>query len=160
MPQILLYEEDMSLNEIKARQLNRLLKAQTELCEALVEADALPEPLEEGKKKRPHTPEFVRHCVAAITEKPEDLARIEQKKDGSPFGICWSKYKKNKRSLAAKHSKGEHHTAKDYESALATLRNETREIRESRPSRKNIVFEEQWEPRGEQRSQIRFSPKE
>lgn len=65
-------------------------------------------------------PKFVQHCVAAITNDPQRLAKVKQK--GSPFAICIAQYKRNTRSLAAKHSVGKHHTVKDYEIALAKLR--------------------------------------
>lgn len=149
----------MSLEEMKLRRLNKLLEAQTSLNDALIEVGATPKPLEEGKKKH-HTPKFVQHCVSAITEKPESLERVEKKKNGSPFGICWAQYKKKRRSLATKHSQGKHHTVKDYEGALATLRKEAAEIRASRPSRSQVVFEVVQSPRKRQRALVRFAPEE
>jgi hypothetical protein len=120
------------------------------------------EELQEGEKKH-HTPKFVQHCVTAITEKPESLSRVEKQApkgtDGSPFGICWAQYKKHRRSLAAKHSQGKHHTVKQYEGALAKLREETDALRKSRPSRSRIVFETLGDdPKGLSRRKVVFSP--
>jgi len=120
--------------------------------------------LDEGKKHQ--TPEFVRHCVTAITEKPETLSRVKaqapEDTDGSPFAICYAKYKQNTRSLAAKHATGKHHTIKQYEGALKTLRTKTEELRATRPSRTSIVFEshhETGETKRDRRKQVRFEPK-
>lgn len=114
--------------------------------------------LSEGAKQH-HTPEFVRHCVTAITEKPDSLDRVQQKKDGSPFAICNAQYNKNKRPLAAKHSQGGHHTVKQYEKALSTLRQRREEAREARDSRRTIVFEGvPLDPKKGDRRRICFKP--
>jgi len=118
--------------------------------------------LDEGK--RPHTPEFVRHCVTAITEKPKELARVEsgapEGTDGSPFGICWAKYKGNKSSLAAKHSKGEHHTDSQYKKALATLREDVEEARRQNAGRSRLMFSDvEVSPTAANRHLIRFVPR-
>jgi hypothetical protein len=161
----------MSFDEIKRRQLMR-----TEIGKRVIIDEAMAfaretntftpaEQLSEGNegKKKHHTPKFVQHCVAAITGEPESLERIEKNapkgSDGSPFAICWAKYKSNRRSLAAKHAKGKHHTVKDYEKSLATLRQEAEKIRASRPSRRQIVFEHaNVEPKGARRVLIEFRP--
>lgn len=117
-----------------------------------------PRVVEEGKEHK--TPEFIRHCVAAITSDPKKLAKVQEKKDGSPFGICTAQYKKDKRALAAKHSRGDHHSSADYEKALATLRNEADELRAARPSRTNILFESQdTEPKKDGRRTVRYTPR-
>ncbi len=108
----------------------------------------------EGKQH--NTPEFVRHCVAAITSKPKTLDRVQQKKDGSPFGVCYATYKKNKRSLAAKHSTGEHHTNKQYEKSLKTLSQEGADRRKSSDSRRHVVFEHVEPQAYHRRRSVRF----
>jgi hypothetical protein len=108
------------------------------------------------EEKKHQTPKFVRDCVAAITEKPKELARIQQKKDGSPFGICYAQYEKNKRSLAAKHSHSGHRASGNYEKALATLRNEREERRAERPSRRRVVFEHVEPQPPHHRRSVRF----
>lgn len=117
--------------------------------------------LDEGKKHK--TPEFVRHCVAAITEKPEDLKRVQQDapgpEEGSPFAICYAKYKGNKRSLAAKHAKGEHHTVKQYEKALATLREDLARVRQQNVDRSQVIHSDvQVEVTPASRHCIRYIP--
>jgi hypothetical protein len=75
-----------------------------------------------SEAEKPKTPKFVQHCVAAITSDPERLAKVQARKDGSPFGICVAQHKKNKPELNAAHSQGKHHTVKDYKKALEKLR--------------------------------------
>lgn len=111
----------------------------------------------EGKKKH-HTPKFVQHCVSAITNDPEKLADVEKKKDGSPFAICNAQYNKDKKSLAAKHSQGKHHTVKDYENALEKLRESVEERAAHNVDPRSVSFtpvvgEQEVDPRS-----IRFSP--
>ena len=95
--------------------------------------------IHEGSESR--TPDFVKHCVSAIVERPKVLKRIKQKKDGSPFAICYSVYNKNKRKLAALHSRGVHHTKKDFEKAIDALKEEIERLRMSREPRNKIKFE-------------------
>lgn len=102
------------------------------------EADDASDPLVEGEKKH-ETPKFVQHCVAAITSDPQKLAKVQARKDGSPFGICVAQYKKNPRTLAAKHAQGEHHTVKEYEKALKKLR-ESVEHHAAQNTRPSAVF--------------------
>jgi hypothetical protein len=156
----------MTLDEAKRRITLRTVPGHLlEMDDTATEPEAIEEQeeLQEGKK-RPHTPKFVQHCVTAITEKPESLSRVKREapkgSDGSPFAICWAQYKKKRRSLAAKHSKGEHHTVKEYKGALKTLRQETEEIRRARPSRSAIIFEAAGPDAIERtdRSRIRFQP--
>jgi len=114
----------------------------------------------EGAK--PRTPEFVRHCVAAIVEKPADLERLKQGapegSDGSPFAVCWAKYNENKRSLAAKHSRGEHHTVAEYKTALKKLREGVEDARVI--DRSKIIYSDvQVAPAPIERNQIQFHPK-
>lgn len=137
----------MTLNELKKKRILESLGDRLLEKNAINESDSSPsgdgvgaQVINEGEKKH-RTPEFVRHCVTAITEKPKSLDRVQQKKDGSPFAICHAQYKKDKRSLAAKHSKGEHHTNKEYEKALKTLRTKTEELRNQRAPRSSFVFE-------------------
>ena len=114
--------------------------------------------LEEGEQKH-HTPKFIQHCVTAITEKPEKMAKIKKQKDGSPFAICHAQYKKNKRGLAAAHSRGKHHTVVQYERALKKLKEETERVRASKRSRENITFGSNGDdPRRTDRSQVLFQP--
>ena len=121
------------------------------------------ETLAEGKKYR--TPEFVRHCVAAIVERPKDLARIESQapegSDGSPFAICHAKYNENKRSLAAKHSRGDHHSTADYEKALAKLREDTEALRRQNEDRSEVCYSDAppLPATRETRHLVRFIPK-
>ena len=141
----------MTLNDIKAKRVLRAL------------GDRLPKPvvesvtveydvdedgtytnarvIDEGKKKH-HTPKFVQHCVTAITQDPERLAKIkaggEGGEEGSPFAVCNASYDKKTRSKAAAHSQGEHHTTTEYEAALKKLRVENRQ---NAPDRGRIVFE-------------------
>jgi hypothetical protein len=117
-----------------------------------------------GEGKQHQTPAFVRHCVTAITEKPKDLARVEKDApggdDGSPFAICWAKYKGNKKSLAAKHAKGEHHTGAQYEKALATLREDVEEARRDNAQRNTVVFNDvDVIPTASSRHLIRYAPR-
>mgnify|MGYP000990205397 CR=1 FL=1 len=122
---------------VRLRTPHHLLKQERELHSAM---RSNPAAQTEGKDYK--TPEFVRHCVTAITERPKDLARVEsgRKGDGSPFGICWSKYNKNKSSLDARHSTGEHHTNKEYEQALSKLREATEQLRAERPKRTAVAY--------------------
>jgi len=99
----------------------------------------LEDSLDEGKGHK--TSDFVRRCVTAITERPKDLARVEAgKPDGSPFAICNAKYNDNKRSLAAKHSKGEHHSDAQYKKTLATLRESVTEARQQNEDRGDLFY--------------------
>lgn len=121
------------------------------------------EAIEEGDEKKHHTPEFVRHCVTAITEKPKDLERVKQdapgSDEGSPFAICWAKYKGNKRSLAAKHAKGKHHTVSQYKKALATLREDLEKIRGENIDRRKIMHSDVGiDPAPSTRHLIRYAP--
>ncbi|MDX1486861.1 MAG: hypothetical protein R3268_01575 [Acidiferrobacterales bacterium] len=140
------------------------------LCESL--GDRLPQKtpsnesggtLEEGEKKH-HTPKFVQHCVAAITEKPKELKRIKKGgnngEEGTPFAICWDNYNKNKKSLAAKHAKGNHHSVKDYEKSLKKLREAREAARAKRVDPRQIVFETRAPEhiKREARRNIRFEP--
>lgn len=116
--------------------------------------------LGEGKKSH-HTPKFVQHCVSAITEKPESLNRVEaggpKGEKGSPFAICHASYKKKTRSKAAAHSKGEHHSVKQYEKSLATLREDVERAREESVDRRAIFFSDV--PQQATRRHIRFTPR-
>ena len=99
----------------------------------------LEDSLDEGKGHK--TSDFVRHCVTAITERPKDLARVEAgKPGGSPFAICNAKYNDDKRSLAAKHSKGEHHSDAQYKKALATLREGVIVARQQNEDRGDLFY--------------------
>ena len=117
--------------------------------------------LDEGKKH--DTPAFVRHCVTAITEKPADLERVEKDApadtDGSPFAICWAKYKGDKRSLVAKHSRGEHHSVAQYEKSLATLREDVDRVRQQNASRTAHDVAEEITLTPTNRHLIRYTPR-
>jgi hypothetical protein len=118
--------------------------------------------IEEGEKKH-HTPKFVQHCVSAITEKPKTLARVEaggsKGEKGSPFAICHASYKKKTRSKAAEHSKGSHHTVKQYEGALKKLREAVELARQGSVDRRSIIFGSVQEGlKSADRRHIRYSP--
>jgi hypothetical protein len=120
------------------------------------------EALIEGKK--PKTPDFVRHCVTAITEKPKELARVQQDApgpdEGSPFAICNAKYNNNKRSLAAKHSKGEHHSVGQYEKALEKLREDVEEARSQNVNRSTVLHSDVViEATSTTRHLVRYAPR-
>jgi len=120
--------------------------------------------INEGAGKRHHTPEFVQHCVTAITENPAKLADVEvggeDGEKGSPFAICNAAYKKKTKSKAASHSRGAHHSVKEYEAALKKLREDTMTIRETRPPRGQIIFKPGGpnEPKRSARGQVQFRP--
>lgn len=115
------------------------------------------ETVEEGEKSD-ETPTFVKHCVAAIASKDEVLGDLKRKKV-SPFAICNATYNKNKRTLAAIHSRGRHHTAADYKRSLEKLREETEIARLSRPDRAQITFDANTTaPRHADRRKISYNP--
>jgi len=119
--------------------------------------------LDEGKKNH-HTPKFIQHCVSAITQDPEKLAKVEaggpDGEKGSPFAICADSYKKKTRSKAAAHSQGEHHTVKDYEGSLSKLREAVEAKRMERLDRNAVVFRSVGQdPTGLDRRVVRFSPR-
>jgi len=118
------------------------------------------EDLDEGKGHK--TSDFVRHCVTAITERPKDLARVETgKPDGSPFAVCNAKYNDNKRSLAAKHSKGEHHSDARYKESLATLRGRVDEARQQNADRGSVLYSDIVLPvSSDTRHLVRYVPRD
>lgn len=65
--------------------------------------------------KRARTPEFVRHCVIAISQSPDKVAQIKRK--GSVHGVCRATFERNKAVLTANHPKGSHHTTDAYHAA-------------------------------------------
>ena len=149
----------MHLNEIKLKRLTESTKhknASTTKKELEPNKLGAVDLINEGIEKH-HTPKFVQHCVTAITQDTARLNQVQQKKGGSPFAVCQAQYDKSKGSLAAKHSQGKHHSVKDYEKALATLR----ETVESR-SRQNVdprgVVYSPYQPLTLSRNLIRFEP--
>lgn len=153
--------EASTMDKIKMRRICRAMG--DKLPEPKVEEASEPEEVSESEKKH-HNPKFVRDCVAAITQNSEDLERVEQdapgKEKGSPFAVCWAKYNKNKKSLAAKHSKGSHHTTKDYEAALKKLRESTEALRANRQPRSSITFDAtpSAERKGHSRRDVHYKP--
>ena len=131
----------MTLNELKLRSICKTLGPT--IMSNLAKTPTAPQPVSEGADEgKPYqTPKFVRDCVSAISEKPKTLSRISKKEDGSPFAVCYAKYNNNKKSLAATHSKGEHHSNKDFEAAKSKLRNQVESLRKQRSDRRNVVFE-------------------
>ena len=138
----------MTLNDIKLKRLSEATKKQTKKparklrrlangSQAFVDVE---ESVNVEEAKEPRTPKFVQHCVAAITQDPEKLAKVQQKKDGSPFPICQAQYNKNKGSLAAKHSQGQHHSTQDYKNALATLREAVEQRSAQNVDPRSVVF--------------------
>ena len=69
--------------------------------------------------RRARTPEFVRHCVTAISQDPGKVAQIKRK--GTVHGICQATYDSNVSELSRRHPKGVHHTADEYHDAADKL---------------------------------------
>ena len=152
----------MTLNEIKMK---RVLAALSDQDDSISEAK---DKKSKKTKKPSRTPLFIKHCVAAIVQKPATLARVQaggqEAGGGSPFAVCSATYNKDKRKLAADHSqqaKGEkkHHTLKDYEQALEKLREDNRR---EKLDRSRVVFEQRdaRELRRSDRRRITFVPRD
>lgn len=79
-------------------------------------------------KRKVFTPEFVRHCVVAVANKPRVAAKIKQR--STVHGVCKATYRKSSRKgeLKRLHPKGSHHSYDAYVAAADKLGEATTEM--------------------------------